>query len=431
MPLRDLLLTTIIFGSVPAILRNPYWGVLMWNWLAFMSPHRYTWEFAQTMRFSLVVAASTLLSFVIYKGKKAVPWRAPMVLLVLLFLWVCATTVVAMNPTGAQAEWERFTKIIVMVVVASALLHTRDRIEWLIVVIVLSLGFYGFKGGIFTIAHGGQYRVGGPPGSFIAGNNELAFALIIMLPLARYLQLVVTNPKVRWGITVLMVLCGFSIVGSYSRGAFLAGGAMAIALWLRSRRKVALALAMAVAIPLMYSFMPQQWHERMGTIENYQQDASAMGRINAWKMAWNLALDNPVFGAGARAFTKANFWRYAPNPRDVHDAHSIYFEMLAEQGFVGLGLFLLLGIVTLWTCSWLMKAGKLRPELHWAYDLGAMCQTSLVGYAVGGAFLGLSYWDLPYTIVAIVAAARVIVERELAGEPEPAPAASGFVPGMR
>jgi hypothetical protein len=38
----------------------------------------------------------------------------------------------------------------------------------------------------------------------------------------------------------------------------------------------------------------------------------------------------------------------------------------------------------------------------WASDLAAMIQVSLIGYAVGGAFLGLAYFDLPYHLMIIV-----------------------------
>ena len=54
---------------------------------------------------------------------------------------------------------------------------------------MLSLGFYGVKGGIFTIVNGGVYRVQGPLGTFIGGNNEMALALVMTMPLMRYLQL--------------------------------------------------------------------------------------------------------------------------------------------------------------------------------------------------------------------------------------------------
>lgn len=414
MPLRDIVLALAIFGSVPMILRDPFWGAVVWNWLAFMNPHRYTWEFAQTLRFSLVIAAVTLLSAVLHGTFRKIPWRAPVVLMVLLAVWVTLTTfLVSLNPSGAYSEWDRFSKIVLMVLVLLGVTDSRQKLDWMIWVVVLSLGFFGFKGGLFTIAHGGAFRVGGPPGSFIEGNNELAFALVICLPLMRYLQLTAKDRRIRWGLGVLMGLCGVSILGSWSRGAFLAGAAMAFALWLRSRRKIVLGAAMALAIPFMLSIMPDQYFDRISTIQTYQEDDSALGRINAWKFAWNLAADRPVFGGGAKVFTAANFQRYAPEAWRVHDAHSIYFEMLAEQGFVGLALFLGMGLATLVGASRLMRLGRAEPSIHWAYDLGAMAQVCIVGYAVGGAFLGLAYFDLPYTIMAFVVLGHVVAESEL------------------
>jgi putative inorganic carbon (HCO3(-)) transporter len=81
-----------------------------------------------------------------------------------------------------------------------------------------------------------------------------------------------------------------------------------------------------------------------------------------------------------------------------------------------------IGIFTVFSARSLIKLTKDNPDLIWAYDLGSMCQTSIVGYAVGGAFLGLSYWDLPYTLVAIVAIARMLVEKELEKQKNQTPA---------
>ena len=416
LPIRDLIISLGAFGSVPFILKDPYIGVLVWNLFAFLSPHRYTWAFASNFRFSLVIAVSTLVSFLLYKGHKRIPWRGPIVLMVLLSCWVSITTLLALNPTGASQEWQRFSKIILMILLALALIDSRQKLDGLIWIICVSLGFFGFKGGLFTLAHGGIYSVGGPPGSFIEGNNEIAFALIMCLPLMRYLQLNATKLYVKIGLSTVMLLSAVSIVGSYSRGAFLAGAAMVCVLWLRSRRRLGLFVVLILLIPAMFTFMPEKWHERMGTIQNYEQDGSAMGRINAWRCAWNLANDNPIFGGGARAFTRAVFYRYAPNPEDIHDVHSIYFEMLAEQGFVGLVIFLAIGIITLWHAQQIRKMAKDNASLRWAHDLASMCQVTIVGYAVGGAFLGLAYWDLPYTVGAIVTLTSVFVERELADE---------------
>jgi probable O-glycosylation ligase (exosortase A-associated) len=147
--------------------------------------------------------------------------------------------------------------------------------------------------------------------------------------------------------------------------------------------------------------MPESWWDRMSTIRTYDQDTSAGGRINAWWMAWNLAKDN-FFGGGFSVAWPELFARYAPDPTDVHAAHSIYFMVLGELGFVGLILFM-----TLWIYVW-RSAGRLRiqgkrlPQTMWLSHLGAMCQVSLAGYAVGGAFLSLSYYDLPYNILILV-----------------------------
>ena len=415
MPIRDLFLTVVIFGSVPAILRDPYWGVLMWNWLAFMSPHRYTWGFAYNMRFSLVVAAATLLSFVLYSGRKTVPWRAPMILTVTLFVWVSATTLLAMNPSGAYAEWDRFAKIIVMVVVASALLHTRQRIEWLVIVIVLSLGFYGFKGGIFTVMTGGAYAVYGPEGTFIGGNNEIGLALIMTIPLLRYCQLTTDKFWAKRLLLVGMILCLIAVVGTQSRGAFLGVAIMLMFLLRNSRHKWTLFFVMILALPAIYSFMPESWHQRMATIKTYEQDSSAMGRINAWMMAYNLAKDR-LTGGGFECFRRPSFAMYAPDPGNVHDAHSIYFEVLGEHGFIGLALFLAIGYAAWRSCRWIMKRTKDREDLKWIHDLGAMLQVSLVGYASAGAFLGLAYFDLYYNLIALIVLAKTIAAKVLRGE---------------
>ena len=103
------------------------------------------------------------------------------------------------------------------------LLYKRGHVQVLVWVIVVSLGFYGLKGGIFVVASGGEYRVWGPPGSFIEDNNGLALALIMVLPLMWYLYSELNKRWQKIAMLVVMVATGFSILGSHSRGAALAG----------------------------------------------------------------------------------------------------------------------------------------------------------------------------------------------------------------
>ena len=254
----------------------------------------------------------------------------------------------------------------------------------------------------------------GPAGSFIADNNALALAVIMAVPLFRYLQLQSQNRWVRRGCVAAMVLCVASAVGSQSRGAFLALLAMSMSLWIKGRNKALIGVIVLVAIPLVFAVMPEQWSDRMSTIETYGSDSSAMGRINAWWMAWNLAVSRFPIGGGFTIYNSLVYQRFAPDPSTVLVAHSIYFQILGEHGFMGLAIYL--GIFGLaWrTGSAVLRNTKDSIDLGWARDLASMLQVSLIGYAVGGAFLSLAYYDFPYYVVAMLVVLDRWVKSELA-----------------
>ncbi len=420
MPLRDVFVTLVVFGLLPVILVRPFVGILLWSWIGFMNPHRLTWSFAYGFPWAALVGMATLLGILLARNEGRMSWNRETVTLLLLSIWVTFTTVLALYPDAAWEQWDKVIKILFMTLVTIYLLTSRERITALVWVVVLSIGFYGVKGGIFTLLGGAQNMVLGPPGTFISGNTEIGLAMIMVLPLMRFLQLQAADPRIRWGLGVMMVLTGLAILGTYSRGAFLAVGAVGVFLLLKSRRKALIGAAALMLVPLALAFLPGQWYEQMETIQNYRQDPSSMGRINAWRFALNLVKDHPVTGGGFETFEPGLFVRYAPDPEDFHDAHSIYFEILGEHGLVGLTLFLALLAFTWRSGSRLIRLAKERPELTWARDLAAMLHVSLVGYAVGGAFLGLAYFDLYYTFVAFIVAAKVLVEPGGAREEETA-----------
>jgi probable O-glycosylation ligase (exosortase A-associated) len=211
----------------------------------------------------------------------------------------------------------------------------------------------------------------------------------------------------------MMLLCSVGVLGSYSRGALVAVCAMSVFLWWRGRHKVAILFALAVAAPVGLALMPEKWHDRMDTIRNYEQDESANMRLNSWQTMLNLAKDRPITGGGFEAGSKEVYETYAPDPsRPPQTAHSIYFQALGEHGFVGLALYLwLLGAA--WTqCGRLQRLANGRPELTWAGELGRMTQVTLVGFAVGGAFLSLINFDVPYYLVAVLLASSALIRRE-------------------
>jgi probable O-glycosylation ligase (exosortase A-associated) len=412
--MRDIIIAAIIFGAVPFMLSRPNIGVYLWCWISYMNPHRLAFGWAYHYPFAGVIAGSTLIGTLFTKDRQRFPWTGITILWLGLILWMNFTTLFALVPDDAANQWDRAMKIQLMTFLTLLVITTRERLQWLIWAITLSIGFYGVKGGIFAILTMGQLKVWGPPESFIYDNNSLALAIVMIVPLWWYLQLTTENRLIKLACAGAMAISVFAVLASYSRGAFLAIGAMGMMLVLRSRAKVAAIIGMLILVPVALSFMPDEFFERMGTIKTYHQDASAMGRINAWTFAWNLALDHPFVGGGFDAFDPDLFKTYAPNPQDFHDAHSIYFEMLAEHGFVGLALFFGVFLAAFRSAGWLRRNTQGQGNLQWAYDLGSMIQVCIAGYAVGGAFLGLAYFDLPYHFVAITVLARLFVERELA-----------------
>ncbi len=412
--MRDIALATFLIGSIPFVLWRPAIGVFLWIWVSVMSPHRLTWGFAYDFRWAYLIAVATLAGLLLSREPRRLPVTPVTIVLALMILWMTASTYFAIDITLSLPMWERVMKIVFMVFLALYLLHSKRQVHVLIWVLAGSIAFYGIKGGLFTLAKGGEFRVYGPPGSFIEENNALALATIMTIPLLYYAFLQATKRWARWGLLAAMVLCGISVLGSHSRGGFVAIVIMLGFLWWMSRAKLVPGLVLALLIPIAIGFMPEKWLDRMHTIEAYAEDASAMARIDAWETAFHVASDR-LFGGGFEMGSESVFARYAPVSSAPCAAHSIYFQVLGEHGFPGLGLFLLLWLLVWRDAVWISNRSRNQKELAWASDLARMIQVSLVGYFAGGAFLSLAYYDVPYNLLVAVVLTRLLIEKELQG----------------
>ncbi len=436
MSVRDVFLFGMFAILVPMILAHPYIGTLAWVTFGVMSPHRLTWGVAYDFQFSLLIAILTLVGLVFTREHRKIKGGMPGVVLVALMAWICFTAFFPFNPAQAWAYWERVIKTFAMTGVLLILLHTRRHVELLVWTLVVSLGFYGIKGGIFTILQGGGARVFGPSGSMVEDNNSLAIGLIIVIPLLVHLHRQYRNKWLRLGLAGAVALCTASVLGSWSRGALLGIFAMGLLLWVRSTRKLAISVPILAFVLIAIPAMPEEWTKRMETTRTYEQDASAMGRIVAWETAFNIAKDRFPFGGGFDYESRETSAKYSPDPSTVLVAHSIYFQVLGSQGFVGLAVFLLFWTLVWRQCAWIRRKSRDLPDLRWAFSLASMTQVALVGYAVGGAFLNLAFWDLPYYLFAAVGTTQYVVGQQLglleSGSPAgPAPPKSVGEAGRR
>jgi putative inorganic carbon (HCO3(-)) transporter len=423
--LRDILVFTIVLASLPFIIfGRPHVGALMWVWISMMNPHRLTYGFAYQFPFAMIIAIATLVGLFFAKQRKTLPMTPVTGLMLALVAWMSITSLFALQPPDVvYASWSQVMKTQLMLFVTMMVIRGRKQIDQLIWVIVISVGFYGVKGGIWTLTSGGVNRVWGPPGSFIEGNNELGLALAMLIPLMWYLAQTASRKWIKYGMWAAIAACAFSILGSHSRGAFLAIGVATLFLGIKSGRPIVFTVGLVLALAGAATLMPDNWIDRMGTIESYRSDASAVSRLQTWETIWNMVKSRPIVGAGFDLANPQLFQTYSPYPdMEAYAPHSIYFQVLGEHGFVGLALFLALGL-TIWRRSKrLALACTDLPGLEWVPLLMRMVQVSLVAFAAGGAFLGLLHYDLPYYLAAIIVLVEVAVTDKQSERTRPQPA---------
>jgi probable O-glycosylation ligase (exosortase A-associated) len=407
MPIRDILVATVIFGSLPFCFLRPWIGVLVWSWIGYMNPHRLTWSFAHDMPFALMVAIATVGGLIATKEKYPLPGVREVYLLVLFSLVMFLSTLFAYYPENAWEQFDKVWKILLMTFVTIVLFQDPRKLRALVWVIALSIGFYGLKGGIYVVRTGGAHTVLGPEGSFIAGNTEIGLALNMVLPFLVFLRRETTRPWLRHLLSIMFGFTIIAIVGTYSRGAFLGLLVVSTILFLKSRTKFLAIIVLAIAVPVAMSTLPEKWFGRMQTIQTYEKDGSAMGRLDAWRVAYQMGKDRPLLGFGFRPFSKAMFERYGYS--GGRDAHSIFFQVLAEHGFTGLILYTGLIISSFLTLRRLKRVSRTDPRLQWVYDYSQMLQASFAAYVVCGVFLSMSYFDLFYHLVAIVIILKKLV----------------------
>lgn len=431
--MRDLALVSVLLALIALAAARPFVGVLVWSWISFMNPHREVWSFAGQLPWAMIAFLATMFGCFVAREPKRFPLNAVTVPMLLMLVCITVTSLVALGaPDAVWSKWDRTMKMFAGVLLTAALLTERRRIHAMVWLMAIAMGYYGVKGGIFTLVTGGSFIVLGPEFSMIRDRNHLAVAMLVAIPLMNYLRLNSRHHVVRLGLIGAMGSTLFAVVGSQSRGALVALIATGFVFWLRSHGKILSSIAIVAAIAVAISFMPDSWVERMNTIRNYEADGSAMGRLAIWRMALGFALMRPLVGGGFRAFYSQQILDYYFPGSGVRAAaaHSIWLEVLGEHGFPTFAVWLaMLAGGILYTLR-IARIAKDEPSLRWAYDLARMTQVSIVAYCSGGTFLSLAYWDVFWTLMALIGATHALV---VAAKPAPvreatAPAARRWQP---
>lgn len=257
-------------------------------------------------------------------------------------------------------------------------------------------------------------------GYFLGDGNDFGWSLVITFPFAIYLFMRYRSALMRIALVAAMALFLAGIVGTQSRGASLAVGAglLYYLLFISNRRLISATLISGIVVVVL-SYAPEQYFSRMETLSNPEAESSAMGRIRAWQSATQMALDHPFTGVGAGNFSSAYGRFYFPedaSSRRWLSAHSIYFLVLGEYGFPGI-------VVMIWIIAANIRSnsasarmltgvgGESRESVPHAWPL--LLNMSIVGYMVGGMFLGGIKYPHLFVLTMLTMITRVLVGRSV------------------
>ena len=365
-------------------------------------------------RWSFYIGAAMLASMLLHWGAyQRVPFfKHTQSKLLLLF------TVNAFIVTGwaynAQDSWKESVDYLKWLAVFICIVKTHSNRKWLPIILYIYILSCIHAGWDSTIDPTGGRGVRGGPVT-VGDENFMAAHAVALLPLVGFFAMSPnTNRWIRLSCVVGVPLILNIVAHSQSRGAFLAlVGAGLSMLFVASGRLRALTLAgLLVGCLFGLRLFHEEFWERMSTIENYEEDRSATGRVEAWTAAWILADRNP-FGYGAEAFDSG-----LPEKTigyNVQTTHNMFFEILVAWGWQGVILFFGFIAFTAWDC-WKLR-GAFRQLAQWPprpeYLEAAGILAGLVAMLIASIFLNRVRWELWWIFGAYVVCLKNIHAEQL------------------
>jgi probable O-glycosylation ligase (exosortase A-associated) len=415
--MRDIAILLMLIAMLPAGMRATNVGAMMWAWVALVSPNEYAYGIASTIPYNKIAVGVTFLSLIFGKTKNRFYIDTNFVVLT-AFLLVCmiafANGLSDLNRPYDLAD--RMLKIYLLCVVMMACLQTRLQIHGMVLAICLGVGIHGVLEGLKYLASGGGHIVLGPRN--LGDNNQFGLAILMAVPLLIYGYRYAAHILVRYALLGATVTNLVAIVATASRGALVGLIAISMGMALRSKRKGTAILIIALGGCLIVAFAPARWTQRMDTISTAEQDGSFMSRVISWKLNAVVAVERP-FGVGFSGLEDRKVfeaYRYKINttipffvveePESLLAAHSIYFEALGDNGFLGLALFVGLLAVAFGNLRAIRRMARGHDDLGWAFDLANTLWIVMIGYVVAGAALSMTYFELFYMMLILISVLR-------------------------
>ena len=412
-------------GFVLALgLKRPFLWVLLYVYIDILAPQRIGYALITSLPLSMIAFAAAFGGWLVLDRKEGARFTLRQGLMALLLLYCLWSTGNADFPEDAQTKWEWVWKALLFAIFLPLTLTTRARIEGLALVLLLSVATIVIGTGMKTVLGGGGYqnlKFFVNDNSGIYESSTLATVAIGLIPMLWWFVKHGTIFRPHWLVTGFAVALTFACllvpVGTEARTGLLCIAALG-GLMLRYTKRRILFIAGAGVLGLTaLPFLPQSFYDRMSTIAQPSGDESASTRMAVWQWTLDYVADKP-FGGGFDAYRGNRFNYVMPitqtdgnttiiTYQPVEDRgrayHSSFFEMLGEQGWPGLILWLALHAVGLWQMEMIQRRWRTAKDeaTRWIAPFAAALQMSALIYLVGAAFQGIAYQPVMLMLVGL------------------------------
>jgi len=420
--MRDLAFVVFLLSLIGFGFRRPFLFVLVYAYVDIVSPQRLTYWLLNAVPVSLVAFILAFVGWAMADDKRGLTIAPRQALLFLLLVYCGVTTSVADFPLEALAKWDWVWKALVFAIFLPLTLRTKLRIEALMLFMVLCAASIIIVGGIKTVASGGGYGVLNLMVSQNAGLYEgstLACVAVAIVPVTLWLAKYGTIFPPEWGVRIfaaaLVFACLLIPIGTQARTGLICIGVLGVLMLRHTKRRLLyigiVGLGLAIAIPNL----PESYTKRMDTIKGYKADSSASTRVAVWKWTIDYVRDHP-WGGGFDAY-RGNKLRIDKTSTEgsggqtnvtttveydqARAYHSAYFEMLGEQGYPGLVIWLAIHLGGLFSMERLRARTRKIAEAEWVSGLaGALFQAHVI-YLVGALFIGIAFQPFVFMLIGL------------------------------
>jgi putative inorganic carbon (HCO3(-)) transporter len=340
---------------------------------------------------------------------------APFYLAIAFAVWITITTLGADRSQDAWVKWNWAVQSIIITIAAPLFLRTRAQIELAFIATFSALTAHAMTGGVKTILGTGGYdRLGRLMMSnfWLGETSTLAMACVMTLPMGYYVirhSVIFQQYRGRYlniGFALYSVLAIMCMVGTSARTGLMALGTLLLFGIKGIFRKAVVILAAVGIYTFAQPYLPGKSLNRYGTISTYQQDSSATIRLAVWQWAISYAKQHPM-GGGFGIFNTNNIEYKVSGPdgetvtghRAGTAPHSVYFEVLGEQGYPGIALYLCLLLSGLWGTFRVSRWRVAGTDSQWHSEFARTLFVCMTIFAVGASFVGIAFQPLLYFVL--------------------------------